>query len=147
MVSSLARPVGKFDRADVLSIAVHEDLRGIESLARMRCLDSFPPSLTRKGRPWMRWVFPRPTPPVRTATGNCPRLHGGPPSYFFNRRSECGVLLPKRLGKAVAANSLQGIRVPSGCRPARQRHHQFNEEPAFAGSSSEDAMLTGPSLR
>ena len=124
----------KFDRADALSIAVHEDLGGIESLARMRCLDSFPPSLTRKGRPWMRWVFHD-----RRARPHCHRklplgFMGFAPSYFFNRSaSECGeVLLPKRLGKAVAANSLQGIRsCLQGCRPDLQRHHQFNEEPAF----------------
>ena len=61
----------KFDRADVLSIAVHEDLRGIENSERMQCFASFQQNLIRKVRRWMRWVYQPPMLLVLIVTGNC----------------------------------------------------------------------------
>ena len=102
----------KFDRADVLSIAVHEDLRGIESLARTQCSVSFQP-INSKGqahgrdgssddRRCLSPLPPETTPGFMGVPHHIFSIVGAPSagkSYYLS------VLV-----KAIATNSLQGIR-------------------------------------
>ena len=124
----------KFDRADVLSIAVHEDLRGDRKLGEDAMLRFVPTEFNSKGQAMDAMGLPT----TDVACAHChrklpPGFMDAPTIFSPSWGSKRGqVLLSFGLGQAASAYSFQGIRGGfQGCRPDLQRHHQLDEESSF----------------